>query len=231
MGGYADIPGNIASALRAFDQRVQTTRDANRAQDLVSHATPGNLRAAGRIIEANPNIGILVDGVALWGEFGGAFLDGYANGMRSTNSMLASNDLWRSLDLGMRILVQLGWRAVAEKLSGIRSPDFKVLNVQIVAGVGRFIARGDDMSTALHGITGGNGAELSFAVGWMIQRATPRHEDIVNWGNGLDFSASGFALVGGGIIFSPQQPSVPGVYLGVGAGGKGIGGSFSYKPW
>lgn len=88
------------------------------------------------------------------------------------------------------------------------------------------------MSTALHGVSGSSGLfEGSFAVGWMIQRETPRSEDIRAWGSGLSFSGGAFAVVGGGIIFSPSQPAIPGVYVGFGAGGHAIGGSFNYKVW
>jgi hypothetical protein len=80
---------------------------------------------------------------------------------------------------GLGGLLSRGWRAVADKLSKLRSPDFKILNINAVAGIVRFIARGDDMSTALQGISGTTGMEASFAVGWMLQSATPRYQDIV----------------------------------------------------
>ncbi|MGH9929178.1 MAG: hypothetical protein ACREA9_08120 [Pyrinomonadaceae bacterium] len=221
MGGYGDLPGRIGQALAAWDRRVQTTRDGLRAQDALNH---NDFELLISILNRNPNVGISVSGVKLWGEFGAAFISGYSQALADTK--LASVGFF-----GLGGLIKRGWRAVADKLSKIRSPDFKILNVQIVAGIGRFIARGDDMSTALHSITGGSGAELSFAVGWMIQMATPTHQEILNWGSGLDFSTSIFGPIGGGVIFSPQPNMPAGVYVGVGAGGKGISGSFSYKPW
>ena len=145
------------------------------------------------------------------------------------NVETASQDPWTALRIATDALSAMGWKAVLKKLSQIRGPDFKVLNIGIVAGITRFIARGDDMSTALQGVTGGADAQASFVVGWMIQRETPNRDQIRNWGSGLDFGADFFPLVGGGgFAFSPQQPKLWGVYVGVGVG-EGVSGSFSYE--
>jgi hypothetical protein len=223
FGGYNDLPGRTGQAMAAWDRRLQTTRDGLRAQDALNH---NNFELLISILNRNPNVGISVSGAALWGTLGAAFISGYSQALADTK--LASVG-----SFGLGGLLLRGWRAVADLLSKRRPPDFKVLNVQIVAGIGRFIARGDDMSTALHSINGGAGAELSFSVGWMLQLAPPNHDAIVNWGSGLDFSGSAFLGIGGGIIFSPQQPKLGGVYVGVGGGSRGVGAGagFTYKPW
>lgn len=73
--------------------------------------------------------------------------------------MLASGgsprDVWRATDLALRVMVSLGWKAVVKKLSTIRGPDFQVLNVNALAGITRFVARGDDLSNALQGVSAG----------------------------------------------------------------------------
>jgi RHS repeat-associated protein len=221
MGGYNDLPGRTGGALRAFDHRVQNTRDGLRAQDALNH---NDFELLISILNRNPNVGVSVNSVPLWGQLGAAFISGYSKALADTK--LASVGFF-----GLGGLLARGWRAVANLLSKRRSPDFKILNIQAVAGFSRFIAKGDDMSTALHGITGGAGVEGSFAVGWMVQMEPPLYKDIIAWGTGFDVSGSSFVLIGGGIIFSPQRPSIPGVVVGVGVGGKGINGSFTYKPW
>src|SRR5262249_7559006 len=112
-----------------------------------------------------------------------------------------------------------------------RGPDFQVLNINIGAGITRFIPRGDSMETAMQGVSAGAGdTQISYAVGWMLQRRTPTREEIMNWGSGLSFSGDFFVIGGGGFVLSPSQPNVPGVYVGFGAGG-GMSGSFQYRVW
>lgn len=210
-------------AERAFDGRVQDRLDGLLAQYYLNRS---NFAAARQIFEPNSHVGLFQDGQAIWGEFAASFVEGYASGFYAG----LADDPFLAWKL-TATLVKLGWRAVASKLSSIRGPDFAVLNIQIVAGTTRFLARGDDMEHALQGVTAGTGAEGSFAVGWLIQRATPTYQEIQSWGQGLTFAADMFVGIGGGIIVSPSQPSVLGVAVGVGVGGKGMSGSFNYKAW
>jgi RHS repeat-associated protein len=208
---------------RDYEHRVQTTRDGILAQHYIDN---GDLGAAQRILDDNSDVGIYQDGILLWGEFGSAFVGGYRSALRET--MVAGQDPMTAFRIAGDAFSALGWKSVLKKLAQIRGPDFQVLNVQIVAGTTRFIPRGDDMSTALQGISAGGDAQISYAVGWMIQRQTPTRDQIRNWGSGLDFGTDFFLIGGGGFMFSPQQPKILGVYVGVGAGG-GIGASFSYE--
>jgi RHS repeat-associated protein len=222
MGGYNDLPGNIAGALRAFDQRNQTTLDGLRAQDALNHNDFDRLEA---ILNGNPNVGISVQGVQLWGEFAGSFIGGYA-GVSKGLFLASTGDIYDVLLKVPGALMSAGWKALVNKLSKIRGPDFQLVNINAVAGITRFIARGDDMSTALQGVSAGQGAQISYAVGWMLQTATPNPREIRNWGSGLSISADAFFIGGGGIIRSASS-STRGVYAGFGAGG-GWGASFQY---
>ena len=121
-----------------------------------------------------------------------------------------------------------GWRNVYNPLRQIREPDFRIVQVAITAGKTWFYARGERITDAQQGISGGDGVQGSWVMGYMLQWETPTREAIRNWGSGLSYNADIFVIVGGGFIFNPQQPTVPGVYLGIGIGG-GPGGSVSYE--
>jgi hypothetical protein len=206
-----------SAAEADFDQRAQNTYDAAAAGNALLE---GNYERVAQILDSNSNVGLSVEGVALWGEFGAAFSSGYGQALSQTK--LASIG-----GFGLGGLLNRGWCAVADKLSKIRGPDFQLVNVNAVAGITRFIARGDDMSTALQGVSAGGDAQAYYAVGWMIQRATPSKDEIRDWGSGLSFSTDFFFIGGGGFLFSPKYPKTPGVYAGFGAG-TGVGGSFNY---
>jgi hypothetical protein len=221
MGGYNDLPGRTGSGLAAYDQRVQNTIDSIRAQNALNSA---NYKLLESILNGNSNVGISVNGAALWGEFGAAFINGYAAGR--SQAMIASSDAWDALNLGTRALVSAGWKAVVSKLSKIRGPDFQLVNINAIGGITRFIARGDDMSTALQGISAGQEAQISYAAGWILRGGFPTNREIRDWGSGLSISADAFFIGGGGIIRSASS-STRGVYVGVGAGG-GWGASFQY---
>ena len=53
MGGYADLPGNIAGALAAFDQRVQNSRDALAANSAYQRGDIDTVRA---LFAQNPTL-------------------------------------------------------------------------------------------------------------------------------------------------------------------------------
>lgn len=224
-GSHFGGPAIVAAAAAHRDELVQGRIDGMRAQQYLNK---GDFAAAQRIFDNNANVGLFQNGKVLWGDLAGTFVGGYSAGM--SQAAVASLNPLEAIRLGTKALMLAGWRAVVNKLSKIRSPDFKILNVNLVAGMGRFIARGDDMSSALHSLNGGEGAELSFSVGWILQRETPTHEDIVRWGSGLSFSSSAFSIIGGGFIKSATPNMPEGVIVGVGVG-QGISGSFTYKPW
>jgi RHS repeat-associated protein len=227
------MSSHISGAMASHDQLVQARIDGILAQHYLNLAqhypNNGYFEAAQRIFDSNSNVGLFQDGAALWGEFASAFVGGYRTGLSEART--ASIDPWRALVEGNKALRSAAWKAVANKLRELRSPDFKILNVNIIAGITRFIPRGDDMSTALHGLSAGGGeGQFTFAVGWMIQRARPRTEDIREWGKGLSVNADFFFIGGGGIVYSISNPTTLGVYVGVGIGGGG-GAAFQYKPW
>jgi hypothetical protein len=178
-------------------------------------------------LNSNSDVGLYQNGKALWGTLGAAFVEGVVDGFPQAFLATTQGGL-ESTEVALRILIHLGWKAVTKRLSKIRGPDFAVLNVQIVAGITRFIARGDDMSKALQGVSAGDGAQLAWAVGWMLQLETPTHDEIVSWGQGLSFSADIFVIGGFGVVRNATPGSVEGVYVGLGIGG-GVGASFSYE--
>jgi RHS repeat-associated protein len=221
---YGGLPPNIASAMSAHDQGVRDAiHDAGVATAVRAALANNNFALAEALVNANPNVGLSINGVQLFGELAGAFINGYGNGFAQLQ--LAASGRGVAGIAGR--LASMGWKALADKLSKIRGPDFKLLNVNLIAGTTRFIARGDDMSTALQGVSAGGDAQASFAVGWMLQRNTPSPREIREWGRGLSFSSDFFFIGGGGVILSASQPSTQGVYVGVGAGG-GVGASFNY---
>ncbi len=230
QGNLIDRPRNIGRliimiAMARRDRLVQARIDGKL---LVEYLKKRKFEAAKRILNNNEDVGLYQDGKAIWGELAAAFVDGVAGA--TAEAMVATTDALGGLDLALKILLKAGWKAVANRLSKIRGPDFKVLNVNAVAGITRFIPRGDDMETALQGVSaGGAEGQLSFAVGWILQRETPRREEIINWGSGLSFNVDFFLIGGGGLVYSPSTGK-HGVYVGVGVGG-GSGGSFQYKVW
>jgi RHS repeat-associated protein len=223
---FAGVPAHARGAYADYLGRLQNTMDANRARSALDS---GNYGLLASILNGNPNVGISVNGAVLWGEFGAAFIEGFAAARQEF--MLASgggphDEIWRVTDLALRAMIHLGWKAVVNKINKIRGPDFQILNINAVAGITRFVARGDDIASALQGVSAGGDAQISYAVGWMLQAATPSNRDIRAWGQGLSLSADFFFIGGGGVVRS-MSSSVRGVYAGFGAGG-GWGASFQY---
>lgn len=230
QGNLIDRPRNIGRliimiAMARRDRLVQARIDGKL---LVEYLKKRKFEAAKRILNNNEDVGLYQDGKKIWGELAAAFVDGVAGA--TGEAMVATTDAWGGVDLALRVLLKAGWKAVVNRIKQIRSPDFKVLNVNAVAGITRFIPRGEDMETALQGVSAGGGeAQISFAVGWILQRETPSTKEIIEWGSGLSFNADFFFIGGGGLVYSPSTGK-HGVYVGVGAGG-GMGASYQYKVW
>jgi hypothetical protein len=140
--------------------------------------------------------------------------------------MVASNKTWEVFSLLTKTMVSAGWKAVVNRLANLRGPDFQLVNINAIAGITRFIARGDDMSTALQGVSAGQEGQISYAVGWILRGGFPTNREIRDWGSGLSINVDVFFIGGGGIIRSASS-STRGVYAGVGAG-TGWGVSFQY---
>jgi RHS repeat-associated protein len=229
--------GNLMNRPRSIGQLIIAIASARRDR-LIKARMDGKLvveylrkrkyEAAKRVLNSNPDVGLYQNGAPIWGELAATYVEGVAGA--TTEAFVSTTSAAEGMDLALKILLKAGWRAVVNRLKKIRGPDFKVFNIAITAGITRFIPRGDDMETALQGVSAGNEGQVSFAVGWMLQLQTPTREEIINWGSGLSFNADFFFIGGGGVVFSPSQPSVGGVYVGAGAGG-GVGGSFQYKVW
>jgi hypothetical protein len=118
MGGYLALPPNIAAALAAFDRRVQNTRDGLQAQ---AAWNKGDFARVISIILANPNVGISVNGLQLWGALAVAFVNGYSQPIEIAQRF--------GLPPGAQAYaIRKGWEAVAHLLQKLRGPDFLVVN-------------------------------------------------------------------------------------------------------
>jgi RHS repeat-associated protein len=229
--------GNLMNRPRNIGQLIIALASARRDR-LIKARIDGKLvaeylrkrkfEAAKRILNSNPNVGLYQDGAPVWGELAATYVEGVEGA--TAEAMVATANPMQGMDLALRILLKAGWRAVVNRLKKLRGPDFKILNVNILAGITRFIPRGEDMSTALHGVSASNmEGQLTFVVGWLIQLRTPTKEEITDWGKGLSVNVDFFVGGGGGVMRSFSS-DVRGVYVGVGVGG-GWGASFQYEVW
>ena len=228
-GDLADSPRSsgrtiIAARMAAQARLIQARIDGKL---LSQYLRKGQYDAAKRLLNSNSDIGVYQNGKALWGTLGAAFIEGYI-GATQEAFIAASQGTIQATEIALRILMSRGFQKVIDKLKYLRRPDFFLVNVNIVAGVTRFVARGDSMENALQGVSAGDGATISFADGWILQLEAPTHDEIVAWGSGLSFSVDVFVLGGGGMIKNPVPGSPDGVYIGVGVG-IGVGASFNYK--
>jgi hypothetical protein len=227
-GGWGDgfaVYGGMSEAELAYEGRLQTTRDAIAAQNAWN---AGDYSRVSDILNGNPNIGLSVDGVRLWGELGAAFANGYGERIEIASLSMQG--------IGSRL--QRGWEATARFLKALRPADFLILNVTAsAAGVGvsmsRAVPHGDSLYDALtnpmKGAGLGSGGEISFAFGWLLQRRQPSHSEIESWLSGQSLTVSGFYKVGGGFVYAPNSTPHWAVIGGFGIGGKGVGASYMQR--
>jgi RHS repeat-associated protein len=205
-------PGIIREAMENHDSLVKARTDGMLAQHYLDR---NEFSAAERIFQQNPDIGLYVDGIPLWGELAAAFISGYRE---------ADAGMTAHYDLGS--LMKKGWDAVYKLLSSIRDPDFVVVFVSMHYGTSRAIARGDSLedifTNPMVGYSVGTGSGLSLAFGWIIQLTPPGAKFTRSWLSGVSFEASGFWKIGGGFVYSATSTPHWGVMGGFGIGGKGL---------
>jgi RHS repeat-associated protein len=217
MGGYNDLPGRTGSGLAAFDQRVQTTRDGLRAQDALNHNNFDRLIA---ILNGNPNVGVSVNGLQLWGGLAVAFVTAYSQPIEIAQRGGAP--------LGaVGYAVQKGLEAVARLVQKARKPDFYIFSAAPGMNLQGSVAitRASTLTVSLS-LTAGNVA--SGMMGWLLQVDRPRDEAVVGFLTGRSGGADIFwnpktgwgAGFGAGFIKSPDSPGTRwAVTMGLGLGG------------
>jgi RHS repeat-associated protein len=222
FGGYNEVPAGIRGALAAYDQRVQNTRDQLRAQSAWNN---GNFARVISIILGNPNVGVSVDGLQLWGDLAIAFINGYSQPIEIAQRL--------GIPLGAPgYAVRKGLEAVARLVQKARKPDFYILTGAYEGAQGSVaVTRGTTVTVSI-GATAGNVASLM--AGWLLQANRPAEADVVGFLTGPSFGGDIFwnprtgwgAGFGAGLTRSPQAPGTRwAVMVGLGFGGGFSGGN------
>jgi RHS repeat-associated protein len=214
---YGGLPPHIAEAMADHDRRVQNTLDANAVRNAWNKL---DFSTVASILDKNPDVGLSVNGQALWGAAGAAFARGFGDGLQIASSGGFSGD-W------LKNALKSGYESVAKLVRSLRGPDFAVLNAMgiiippaVSGGAGVAFARGG-LDNPIYILGVGTGAEVSASIGWILQLEQPSTEDVQNWLKGTSFTVSGFKKIGGGVIWTPTSTPHFGVIVGVGLGGKG----------
>jgi len=220
---YGGMPANIASAMAAHDQGVrEAIHNASVAAAVRAAIAARNWTLADALLSGNPNVGIQIGNLKLWGQLGGAFVSGYG----------AASEI-AGVRVPIRNPIAYGIYKALKLMQKTRGPDFLIVNGAAGLQVSYGLAlRGASLEDAVTGF-GVSTPEASIFVGWLWQLSTPRAEDVTGFLSRVSFSLDIFwnprtgvgAGAGLGVMYSPfNQGAKSAIVVGAGAGGGFSGG-------